>query len=57
MDPDDTIGCIKTELARPGLRSFIGSTTEVRVQQLEIALVDPRGEHSKAWYASCFFMV
>ena len=57
MDPDDTIGCIKTELARPGLRSFIGSTTEVRVQQLEIALVDPRGEHSKAWYTSCFFMV
>ena len=35
MDPTDTMNCISTELARPGLRSFIGSSTEIRVQKLD----------------------
>ena len=35
MDPSDTIRIITTELSRPGLRSWIGNSTELHVQKLD----------------------
>ena len=35
LDPTDTMHCIQSELQRPGLRSFLGSSCEIHVQKLD----------------------